>query len=357
MFDACFNGSFHQKDNLAGSYIFNNGKTVSTQANSVNTIQDKWPDEFFGLLAAGMRIGHFNRLNCFLETHIIGDPTMRFVNTCDEKLEINEVLTLKAGDVAYWKKQLKHSMPDMQALALRQLSNADYKGLPELLQQVYLSSSNFVVRLEAMRLLAMNYPLQSVKVLKAAMNDSYELVRRFAGEYVEKNAAEELLPVWVNAYLQRPQEKRFKFKILAGIDAWDYSNTKTEVERQASEYVLYNNEYVNTLLEQIDRAAKSAVSDREIIDNPESKTSWIYTELSRYRNHPTHGGVDMLLSFMQDANRQMELRLVAVETLGWYTMYHDKGYIIKQLQAYKSGDSKLDNEIAKTINRLQSKTR
>ncbi len=357
MFDACFNGSFHQKDNLAGSYIFNNGKTVATQANSVNTIQDKWPDEFFGLLAAGMRIGHFNRLNCFLETHIIGDPTMRFVNTCDEKLEINEVLTLKAGDVAYWKKQLKHSMPDMQALALRQLSNADYKGLPELLQQVYFSSSNFVVRLEAMRLLAMNYPLQSVKVLKTAMNDSYELVRRFAGEYVEKNAAEELLPVWVNAYLQRPQEKRFKFKILAGIDAWDYSNTKTEVERQASEYVLYNNEYVNTLLEQIDRAAKSAVSDREIIDNPESKTSWIYTELSSYRNHPTHGGVDMLLSFMQDANRQMELRLVAVETLGWYTMYHDKGYIIKQLQAYKSGDSKLDNEIAKTINRLQSKTR
>lgn len=357
MFDACFNGSFHQKDNLAGSYIFNAGKTVATQANSVNTIQDKWPDEFLGLMAVGMRVGHFNRLNCFLETHIIGDPTMKFINTCDKNLDINEVLTLNVGDVSYWKKQLNHAMPDMQALALRQLSNANYERMAELLQETYFKSGSFVVRLEAMRLLAMNYPAQSVEVLKAAMNDSYELIRRFAGEYVEKNASEELMPVWVNSYLQRVQEKRFKFKILAGIDAWDYASTQKEIETQVSEYTLYNSEYVNAILKQIDNAAKSAVKDREIIDDPKSKTSWIYTELSRYRNHPTHGGVEMLISFLKDENRPMELRLVAAETLGWYTMYHEKDSIIAKLKAYDAPDKKLANEVSKTINRLQSKNR
>ncbi|MBQ9077279.1 MAG: HEAT repeat domain-containing protein [Muribaculaceae bacterium] len=357
VFDACFNGSFHQKDNLSGSYIFSRGKTVATQANSVNTIQDKWPDEFLGLLAAGMRVGHFNRLNCFLETHIIGDPTMRFANTSGETKDINELLVLKARDVSFWKKQLEHPMPDMRALALRQLSNADYAGLPELLQETYFGSGSYVVRLEAMRLLALNYPLQSVMVLKAALNDSYELVRRFAGEYVERNGAEELMPDWVNGYLQRHHEKRFRFKLVAGIDAFDYEKTKAEVYRQAAKYDLYNRDVIEKLVNQIDNSAKSAVSDMEIINDPKSKSSWIYTEISRYRNHPVKKGVGMLVDFVKDDSRPMELRIVAAETLGWYTMYHDKSGIVAQLENYDSGVDALNYELAKTIKRLGSKNR
>src|SRR3712207_9505570 len=56
LFDACFNGSFHQDDNIAGTYIFNDGKTLATIGGTVNALQDKWPDEFIGLLATGMRI-------------------------------------------------------------------------------------------------------------------------------------------------------------------------------------------------------------------------------------------------------------------------------------------------------------
>ena len=44
------------------------------------------------------------------------------------------------------------------------------------------------MRLEALRLLALNYPTEAVDVLKTAMNDSYELIRRYAVEYVEKNS-------------------------------------------------------------------------------------------------------------------------------------------------------------------------
>lgn len=357
MFDACFNGSFHQKDNLAGSYIFNRGKTVATQANSVNTIQDKWPDEFFGLMAAGMRVGNFNRLNCFLETHIIGDPTMRFANTAQPGMDINELLILKSGDVSYWKKQLSHAMPDMQALALRQLSNAGYKDMPQLLQETYFNSGGFVVRLEAMRLLALNYPSQSLEVLKAALNDSYELVRRFAGEYVEKNGSEELIPAWVNGYLQRHHEKRFRFKLVNGIDAFDYEKTKAEIRKQLDGYSMYNDDVVEKLLTQIDNSAKSDVSDLAVINDPNSKKSWIYTEISRYRNHPVRKGVDMLIGFMMDEERPMELRIVAAETLGWYTIYHDKSGIINRIEAYESGNSLLDNEVAKTVNRLKSKNR
>ena len=135
----------------------------------------------------GMRIGHFNRLNCFLENHILGDPTLRFANTVGFKGDINEMLTLQKGNVSFWKKQLNNSLPDMQSLALRELSNADYADMVNLLEETYFQSPNFVVRLQAMRLLVLNHCNQAVPVLKAALNDSYELVRRFAGEYVEKN--------------------------------------------------------------------------------------------------------------------------------------------------------------------------
>ncbi len=42
------------------------------------------------------------------------------------------------------------------------------------------------MRLEALRLLALNYPTEVADVLQTAMNDSYELIRRYAVEYVEK---------------------------------------------------------------------------------------------------------------------------------------------------------------------------
>ena len=37
------------------------------------------------------------------------------------------------------------------------------------------------------------------QVLQTAMNDSYELIRRYAVEYVEKNCNPELLPAWIES--------------------------------------------------------------------------------------------------------------------------------------------------------------
>lgn len=149
LFDACFNGSFHLDDNIVGSYIFNKGKTIATMGCTVNTIQDKWPDEFLGLLAAGMRIGQFTRFTCFLENHLIGDPTFHFTNNAGLDMDINQALVAQEGNVTFWKKQLNSPMADMQAMALRQLSMANYSGLVELLKKSYHESNYFVVRLEA----------------------------------------------------------------------------------------------------------------------------------------------------------------------------------------------------------------
>ena len=57
VFDACYNGSFHLDECIAASYIFGPGDCIVTQGNSVNALQDKWPDRYIGLLDCGVRIG------------------------------------------------------------------------------------------------------------------------------------------------------------------------------------------------------------------------------------------------------------------------------------------------------------
>ena len=358
MFDACFNGSFHLDNYMAGSYIFNPGKTVATLACSVNSIQDKWPNEFLGLMAAGMRIGQFTRLTCFLENHLIGDPTLRFVPTADAGFDINEALTLKTDDIDFWKSQLTSPMADMQALALRELSDAGYKDMVSLLEDSYFHSPYFMVRLEAFRLLALNYPAQSVKVMIAALNDSYELIRRYAAEYVIKNGSPELLEPWIAGYLHRAHEKRFRFKVMGGLDAFPYDMTKAEVEKQAAKMNLYDRSHVNAILSAIPRQQEGMERDLKTITDPKSKPSWVDRDLRIFRNFPTGGKpLEMLIAFVKDESRNIDHRVLAAEVLGWYNMYYDKASIVSALKDYKTKDDALKNEIKKTIARLEGKNR
>ena len=357
MFDACFTGSFQLADYLAGAYIFTDGKTIATQACSVNSIQDKWPDEFLGLLAAGMRIGHFNRLTCFLENHIMGDPTLRFADNTGLKLDINETLALKAGDVAFWKKQLSSPLADMQALALRQLSAADYAGIVPLLEESYFNSDYFVVRLEALRLLVLNHPAEAIPVLQAAMNDSYELTRRFAGEYVEKNGSPQLMEAWIEAYLQRPYEKRLRFKVLGGLDAFDYKQLTEVVETLAARHTWYDRSRVDALLKQLPAEEKSMKQTTDLMADPTAKAKDVRSEARSFRNHPVKPGIAPLLALVKDEARDSETRVIAAEALGWYSLYYDRAAIAAELKAVNTTDEALKNEIAKTILRLEGKNR
>jgi HEAT repeat protein len=323
----------------------------------VNSIQDKWPDELLGLMAAGMRIGHFNRMTCFLENHIMGDPTLRFTPNVDLKCNINEVLTLKRGDVAFWKKQLNSPVADMQSLALRQLADADYKDMVSLLEQTYYNSDFFVVRLQALRLLTLNYPKQAVAVIKDALNDSYELVRRYAGEYAEKNGSPELLAAWVEAYLQRPYEKRLRFKIWGGLDAFNYKQIIKEVETQAASQTWYDRAIVDKFLKQIPLQEKSMNSTITLINDAKAKMKDVRSELRAIRNHPVGVVIEPMLTLIKDETRDKELRMTAAEAFGWYNLYHDKASLVEKLKAIETNDGELKNELQKTINRLESKNR
>lgn len=136
MFDACYNGSFHLDECIAASYIFGPGDCIVTQGNSVNALQDKWPDRYIGLLDCGVRIGQWGRHVHYLETHLIGDPTYRFINRALPGTDLNTALTAKASDNKYWLRMAAETMPaDVQAIALRKLADNGYDKTADLCEK------------------------------------------------------------------------------------------------------------------------------------------------------------------------------------------------------------------------------
>ena len=78
IFNACYNGSFHKDGYVAGYHIFNDGKTIVTQGNTVNVLQDKWGEQLIGMLTLGARVGFWQKEVATLESHLCGDPTFAF---------------------------------------------------------------------------------------------------------------------------------------------------------------------------------------------------------------------------------------------------------------------------------------
>ena len=150
IFDACYNGDFREKDYIAGRFIMAEGKTVVTFANSVNVLQDKMANEMLGLLGMGARVGQWAKLTNILESHITGDPTIRFKSInevdCDALLKApyNEAQMLELMNSPY---------ADVQNLALHRLYRNKYAGISDLLRKTYETSPYMMTRFTSLALL------------------------------------------------------------------------------------------------------------------------------------------------------------------------------------------------------------
>lgn len=353
MFDACFNGSFHRDENIAGAYIFNDGKTIVTQGNTVNTIQDKWPDLYLGLLAGGVRVGMWGKEVHFLETHIIGDPTFRFANTTLD-FDINEALAVKAGDNKFWLAKTNHPSVDVQAIAYALLYRNGYAGLSDMLLSAYRESPSFIVRMQALTLLAKIDDRNFIEVLKLAVDDSYELVRRFAVDYICRNGSDELIPALVKSAVTDNTSERILFKVREYSKMVDHDKVVVEVDKYLRENTLYDKSVAEEFKNATIRGKESVLRDLAAINDPSTSEKARLSEIRSFRNHPAARGVDVLLAFVADDSRALEQRVAAAEALGWYIYSYRKGDIIAGLNKLADSveEKQLLDETRKSINRL-----
>ena len=355
MFDACYNGSFYEDEYIAGAYLFNDGKTIVTQANTVNTIQDKWPDEFLGLLNYGLRIGQWGKQTHFLETHIFGDPTFHFAKNTTDKIDINEALTVRRNDIGFWKKMLANPSADIQAIALRMLYANRYSGISELLKETYFQSPRMIVRLEALLLLSQLNNHDFIDVLSAAASDSYELTKRYAIDLIAKNGAPELIPALAKVILNDNASKRLVFKYTSGFRMMDLDKLEAELLKQAGQLPFYSREMLESSLKSIRSTRESKEKDFATITDKSKTVKQRHSEIIRFRNQPASDEIEILLAVISDAADDQSLRLAATEALGWFNYSYRTGFILDRLNQLlrNEQDQAVREEMKKTINRLK----
>ena len=305
--NACYNGSFWYREGyVAGCHIFNGGRCVVAQGNTVNALQDKYEDELIGMLSLGYRIGQWQQKLPYLESHLIGDPTFRFTHkdnpadaACRKAIELRE----------------------MTDKALSQNTSCSAQLL-----DAFRTSDSWEVRLEALQCLGQFADENFVQALMLAFKDPYEHIQRmaciFAGDSGDPRLEEGLREVIAT----QDQNVRAQYVAKGALTCFECSREKND----------------KMLGDIFDKEAKE--KDRE--------------DSIRYlRNNPLHYDVDRYVAFVLDDSQPLKLRVVMAEALGWFDRSWQREKIKDGLKVAQSGSFKCDpqlrEEICKTLKRLK----
>jgi HEAT repeat protein len=324
MLDACENGSFHMDDYLAGYYPFGNGKTIVCMANSIGVLQDNWSDEMLGLLQNGVRAGNWLRQVAFPETHLFGDPTFAFSSGSNV---LNNDIVNNNTNTAIWQKYLQAGDVDTKALSLAQLYRIQHKGAAALLKQQYFSASAGAVRLEALLLLNKCNTPDYYEVLKAAVNDPYELIRRQAARLIGDAGNDDLVPALVELTMTNKNNARVMAAVRSSLSFMNIAAVLAAVDSQSK----LANDARNT--------QKKQDSDMLVTLDPKAPLKERYFNITTLRNYNYHSLVPQVIKLAEDKTDNEKLRVAAVEALSWFTHSYQRAAILQMCEVLSQNEN------------------
>jgi HEAT repeat protein len=352
--DACFNGSFHRDSCIANSYIFAPGRTIAVIANSVNVLQDKWTDRYIGLLGLGMNVGNIARYAPYLEQHIIGDPTFAFASA-DSKVDANKLL--RTAKTSAWRKLASDDNPyaALQSMAIEQLFRAGQLTSDDLLQ-LFKTSPHYQVRMQTLINLSELRDDNFVTAVALGMDDSYEMVQRFAANWLARIGDDRLIAPLVSAAISNNTSERIEFAIKMAIPMYDEAKLMAELERQFPANTCY----------QDSAAVHKAISyafcknahkwDDTVagVSDPERSAKGRMQDIRTLRVYNVHQAVPQLLAYLRSTD-DADVQQALLEALGWFSYSCNRGQIADVAQAMSTDASltpAVRSEALKTYKRL-----
>lgn len=353
--DACFNGSFHLDDCIADEYIFNEGNTIACIANSVNVLQDKWSDRYIGLLGLGAYVGNIPRFSGYLESHCIGDPTFAF--TPAVKMEdINELLA--STNPKLWQRYLPENVePDLRSMAMARLAESGQLSSAQLLN-IFRTSTSALVRLQALELLADKRDDNFIEAIKLGVDDSYELVQRFAINFIGKSGDERLVPILIHKSISNNTSERCNFSLMNAMTMYKKDVLMNEFEKQFDNPdVKYINkaEVRAAIAKAINSNAGKWTEYMENIVGSDTPTKRRLSSIRTSRNYCPPYYIPQMMAYIEASN-DADVQVALFESLGWRRY----SYMAPTIAAFAkacSEDSKypekVREEALKTYNRLK----
>ncbi len=356
MLDACYNGSFHLNDYVAGYYLFNGGNTLVVQGNSRNVLQDRWTIEMIGLLSYGVRAGQYNRLIATLEGHLFGDPTVHFASAIAG--DIASDMILKSNDEITWKHYLKSDYADIQSLSLRMLADNDkQKSLSSFLLETFKESKFNTVRMEALKLLSRYANADFTQAVAIGLDDPYELVVRQAASYAGRIGAKNLLKPMANIYINQSEKQRVAYSLKNSFEIYPLEDVLKSIQEAIENSNLLDKEKVlKEISADFTQNSKQQKKGLSIIMNPNADIQKRISEIRLIRNNNYHFLLDDYLKLLSDDKENITVKVTLAEALGWFNYSCRKGEIIEtcnKLIAAGNVPQEFRKELIQTINRLK----
>ena len=349
IFDACYNGDFREKDYIAGRYIMSEGKCVTTFANTVNVLQDKMANEMLGLLGMGARVGQWAKLTNILESHITGDPTLRFrsVNEVDA-----DALCRTPYNKTKMLKLLESPYADVQNFALHSLYRNGYAGVSDLLRQTFETSPFMMVRFTSLALLEKIGDKNFQEVLPLAITDSYEFIRRTSVRMMQHVGLNEYVYPQVKAYVEDNLSERVAFNVILGLQVFDEAAVRKALDRVAAETYVQDKEKRFKALE----AANNSRSSQKELLSKETAEKWRILYSQSLKNYMAHASVDGFLTLLTNSGESEKLKVTLLQALAWFTHSYRKADIVQlcdRLRTDRSLSETLREEANRTYYRLK----
>jgi hypothetical protein len=354
IFDECFNGSFITENYIAGRYLFNNGNMLSACANSVNVLQNKWANEFLGLLNYGVSSGQWHKNVNYLENHILGDPTFHYKNT--KNINLSELIILEQNNPAVWNEYLNNADDVIRSYSLSRMAGIKGKKFDLELEKIYKTDPSAIVRTEALSKLAASNSKIFKDILTLSINDPNEFIRRISAYLMGKIGEDKYIPYLIDKMLS-DHGKRVSFVAKTSLSVMDKNILIKEYDKifaiekaygdteKRKEYCLKlanrNNEWLNDILVKT--------------NNDSLKLSKRIGAVRSIRNYNFVKAIPLLLEISKDASQPEELRIVIIESLGWFTFNKEKDTIltaIEEILAKDDNSSGIIEEALKSKNRL-----
>jgi hypothetical protein len=350
IFNACYNGSFHEKGYVAGYHIFNDGRNVVAQGNTVNVLQDKWADQLIGYLALGIRAGFWQKEVCYLESHMIGDPTFKF--TAPEGVDAAEISRSLAfhshildgkmkndgiGSSEYWMDFLNAREPIFRAMAVKQLSELGDLNSADL-AEIFEKDKSRIVRLQALTAIAPFVDENTFKVVEKGIFDPFEMIRRQSCHYAGKMGAENCKDELIDVVRHSHEVVRTQYAAQGALNLFKHDELPEDIAKDMGYF--YNN--IPKMME--------TIKDLNADDLKRE------SEMRTLRNNPLHWKVDELLEVAGNASQSEYTRLVMIEALGWfnYSVEREKiANVINGWLATQELSPRMKREMIKTVKRLR----
>lgn len=320
IFNACYNGSYYEPGYVAGYHIFNDGNCIVAQGNTVNVLQDKWADQLMGYLSLGERIGRWQQEFCWLESHLIGDPTYRFTPIPEDAGPLEA--TRRAAE-------LKHKAE------AGLISSAE-------LRRIYETDPAWTVRLQALKAIAPMRDENAIDVILQGFEDPFEFIRRESCHLAGKIGDPRFIEPLIKIEQESDEVIRAQYAANSALSQFNPADLP-----QA---------YAAT--DRMQRAAKRTEEQMHDILDKDVRAKDREFAIRSLRNYPLHWKTDELLKMVTDPSDDEYLRVVMAEALGWFNYSVEREKIAATLTdclRHQHMSPRLRREMAKTVKRLNWK--